>query len=154
MKILDHVRSSAASVGSSPVLRDRDAVKAELVELAKASRNVDVNNVIDPHPFLPDRDARGRLLKGHSGHPGGMSNLRRAFIDRLKQEDSDLIYRVFMELVCERNVPAVLKAVEYVAGKPKEHIELSSAPTQGLDLRKLTTEQLENFERLLAIVTE
>ncbi|MCA3124796.1 MAG: hypothetical protein ING90_19290 [Rhodocyclaceae bacterium] len=57
--------------------------------------------------------------KGVSGNPGGQSKEKRAFLDRLKTDDSEEVYRAFMALVRDGNPPAVLRAVEYLAGKPR-----------------------------------
>lgn len=55
---------------------------------------------------------------GQSGNPGGQSKEKRAFLDRLRADDADACYAAFMSLVREGNPPAVLRAVEYIAGKP------------------------------------
>lgn len=57
--------------------------------------------------------------KGVSGNPGGQSKEKRAFLDRLKTDDAEEVYRAFMALVRDGNPPAVLRAVEYLAGKPR-----------------------------------
>lgn len=55
---------------------------------------------------------------GQSGNPGGQSKEKRAFLDRLRGEDAATIYDALMDLVREGNPHAVLRAFEYVAGKP------------------------------------
>lgn len=165
MTILDQIRiaSDVLPREAEKPKKEQAAVEAELLALARnpflvdgkapplSGGSLDQADERQPHPFLQGRDVHGRLLKGYSGNLGGGSGLRKAFVDRLKQEDADVIYRVFMTLVCERNVPAVLKAVEYIAGKPKESIDvnLTHRPAE-LDLGKLSTEELENLERLVA----
>lgn len=82
--------------------------------------------------------------KGVSGNPGGQSKEKRAFLDRLKAEDAEEVYAAFLDLVRERNAPAVLRAVEYVAGKPKESVELSGKDGEPIGLN-LTAKQLLKY---------
>lgn len=71
----------------------------------------------------PERRTGGVTGKGfkpgQSGNPGGVSKEKRAFLDRLKTDDAEEVYRAFMALVRDGNPPAVLRAVEYLAGKPR-----------------------------------
>ncbi len=94
---------------------------------------------------------------GQSGNPGGVSKEKRAFLDRLKGEDADTVYEALMQLVRERNPQAVLRAWEYVVGKPKELVEVTGkdgAPlsVQTIDVRKLSAQQLEAFTAALKAV--
>lgn len=76
---------------------------------------------------------RGRPFKpGESGNPGGQSKEKRAFLDRLTGDDADTVYENFMALVKERNPPAVLRAVEYLAGRPAAAKEDNEALREGL----------------------
>lgn len=56
--------------------------------------------------------------KGVSPNPGGQSKEKRAFLDRLRGEDAAEVYAAFLTLVREGNAPAVLRAAEYLLGKP------------------------------------
>lgn len=76
------------------------------------------------------RDAKGRITKGSTLNPGGQSKEKRAFLERLTSDDADAVYDAFMALVREGNAAAVLRAVEYLAGKP------ASAPADLDALRK------------------
>ena len=71
------------------------------------------------------------FAKGVSGNPGGQSKEKRAFLDRLTTEDAETIYEAFMGLVRDGNPPAVLRAVEYLAGKPRSATEDLDAMRQG-----------------------
>ena len=55
---------------------------------------------------------------GQSGNPGGVSKERRAFLAKLQGEDAQEIYDAFMALVRAGNERAILRGLEYVAGKP------------------------------------
>lgn len=91
----------------------------------------------------PARDEKGRLLKGHTANPGGQSKEKRAFLDRLTTEDADEVYEAFMSLVRERNAPAVLRAVEYIAGKPASApADLAAIARGGNVLTLLTRDEL------------
>lgn len=70
--------------------------------------------------------------KGVSGNPGGQSKEKRAFLERLKSDDADAVYAAFMLLVRDGNAPAVLRAVEYLAGRPKNADEDNAAIREGL----------------------
>lgn len=70
--------------------------------------------------------------KGTSGNPGGQSKEKRAFLERLEAEDAATIYDSFMALVSEGNAPAVLRAVEYLAGRPRAAQEDNDALREGL----------------------
>lgn len=93
---------------SSPVV-------SETATNRPAGGSVDVN--------APERRTGGVTGKGfkpgQSGNPGGVSKEKRAFLDRLKTDDAEEVYRAFMALVRDGNPPAVLRAVEYLAGKPR-----------------------------------
>lgn len=65
------------------------------------------------------------FMPGQSGNPGGQSKEKRAFLERLKSEDADEIYAAFMKGVRDGVPPIVIRAVEYLAGKPKESVELT-----------------------------
>lgn len=77
--------------------------------------------------------ARGRktggrdIPKGTTINPGGVSKEKRDFLTRMRdaEGDADRIYAAFMRLVKKGNAPAVLRAMEYIVGKPKEHVELT-----------------------------
>ena len=70
--------------------------------------------------------------KGKSGNPGGQSKEKRAFLVRLTTDDADDVYVAFMDLVRDGNPPAVLRAVEYLAGKPAAAKEDNDALRDGL----------------------
>lgn len=70
--------------------------------------------------------------KGKSGNPGGQSKEKRAFLDRLTNDDAGDVYEAFMDLVREGNPPAVIKAVEYLAGKPPNAKADNDAIEKGL----------------------
>jgi len=75
-------------------------------------------------PFAPGADPRRS--------PGGQSKEKRAFLERLKSDDADEIYAAFMGLVRDGNAPAILRAVEYLAGKPPNATEDNEAIRQSL----------------------
>jgi hypothetical protein len=59
-----------------------------------------------------------------------------------------------MQLVREGNTVAVIRAWEYIAGKPRERIEISQAPVgPKLDYSKLTTDQLIELRRLMVLAS-
>lgn len=70
--------------------------------------------------------------KGKSGNPGGQSKEKRAFLERLTTDDAEDIYSAFMGLVRDGNPIAVLRAVEYVAGKPPAAKEDNDALRDGI----------------------
>jgi hypothetical protein len=72
------------------------------------------------------RDALGRILPGHTINPGGVSKEKRAFLERLKEDDPQTIYEAFMKGVRDGVPPIVIRAVEYLAGKPKESVEVKA----------------------------
>ena len=87
---------------------------------------------------------------GTSGNPGGVSREKREFLKALREEDSAEVYAAMMDLIRQRNPTAVLRAWEYVVGKPKEMIELTgkdgaALAVQNIDPTKLSKEQLEAF---------
>lgn len=87
---------------------------------------------------------------GQSGNPGGVSKEKREFLAALRGEDSGEVYAAMMDLVKQRNPQAVLRAWEYVVGKPKEMLEITgkdggALTVQNIDPSKLTKEQLEAF---------
>lgn len=89
------------------------------------------------------RDAAGRILKGHTINPGGQSKEKRAFLERLTTEDADEVYESFMALVREKNPPAVLRAVEYLAGKPASApADLAAIAKNGNVLAVLTRDDM------------
>ena len=101
-------------------------------------------------PVEIKRDGRGRLLPGQALNPGGASKEKREFLARLKQEDADSVYAALMDLVDQRNPAAVLRCVEYIAGKPREVIDVTvSAETRQLDLGKLSDQQLDDLAVLI-----
>lgn len=73
-----------------------------------------------------------RFEKGKSGNPGGVSKEKRAFLERLKIEDAEAIYDAFMAGVKRGDAPFVLRAVEYLAGKPPAAPEDNDALKQGM----------------------
>lgn len=66
------------------------------------------------------------FMPGQSGNPGGMPKEKREFLESLRTEDSAEVYAAMMDLVRLRNPQAVIRAWEYIVGKPKEHIEVTS----------------------------
>ena len=81
----------------------------------------------------PERKPNGKPFpKGKSGNPGGQSKEKRAFLARLTTDDADDVYDSFMGLVRDGNPPAVLRAVEYLAGKPAAAKEDNDALRDGL----------------------
>lgn len=79
-------------------------------------------------PRKPKKGGYGRPFpKGVSGNPGGQSREKRAFLERLTTDDADEVYKAFMALVREGNAPAVIRAVEYLAGRPKNADEDNAA---------------------------
>lgn len=90
------------------------------------------------------------FMPGQSGNPGGMPKEKREFLAALRGEDSGEVYAAMMDLVKQRNPQAVLRAWEYVVGKPKEMLEITgkdggALTVQNIDPSKLTKEQLEAF---------
>jgi hypothetical protein len=84
--------------------------------------------------------------KGVSGNPGGQSKEKRAFLERLRIEDADEIYEALMGLVREGNAPAVLRAVEYIAGKPPDVLHVGGVDGKGLDV-KMVVDALEGLAK-------
>ena len=78
-------------------------------------------------PDAVPRDSHGRILPGHTGNPGGVSKEKRAFLERLKEDDAETIYRAGMDLIREGNAPMIIRAWEYLLGKPKESVEVKAA---------------------------
>ncbi len=108
---------------------------------------------VEPAGLLVRRDALGRIVSGGGSlNPGGISKEKRAFLDRLKIDDANEVYERFMGLVRQGNTAAILRAVEYIAGKPKDSLEISAAPPdeeEGPDYSKLSLEELEALKRML-----
>lgn len=109
--------------------------RAKPAELSGAERQMPKGK-----PFAP----------GESGNPGGVSKEKREFLAALRGEDSGEVYLAMMDLVRQRNPTAVLRAWEYVVGKPKELIEVTgkdgaALAVQNIDPTKLTAEQLAAF---------
>lgn len=98
----------------------------------KSSKPAEVSAPVRGKPFP----------KGKSGNPGGQSREKRAFLERLKSDDADEVYAAFMALVREGNPHAVLRAVEYLAGKPRSATEDLEAAREGVRLLLTREEQL------------
>lgn len=87
----------------------------------------------DPEQQPKKAKPRGRPIpKGTTLNPGGQSKEKREFLERLSSDDADEVYAAFMALVKKRNAPAVLRAVEYLAGKPRSSKEDLEAAHEGL----------------------
>lgn len=99
----------------------------------------------ETEPLKKRRRGPGRPFpKGVSPNPGGQSKEKRDFLERLRGEDADEVYRAMMDLVRERNGPAVLRAWEYIVGKPPETVNLKGdVKVTGDD-----TQLVELFKRL------
>lgn len=81
----------------------------------------------------------GRILKGHTINPGGQSRDKREFLERLKEDDGEVIYLAGMQLIREGNAPMIIRAWEYLFGKPKERVDLAgtiSATVKDVSERK------------------
>lgn len=109
----------------------------------------------------PERKPRGRPFPPKtSGNPGGVSKEKRDFLERLTGEDAGEVYAGLMDLVRERNPAAVIRAWEYVVGKPKERVEVTGkdggplTTVQRIDVRKLSPSQLEAFSAALRATKE
>lgn len=89
---------------------------------------------------------------GVSGNPGGQSREKRAFLERLRADDPSTIYDAFMSLVKAGNAPAVIRAVEYLAGKPKENVELSGEVKAAIE-HDVRAEVIQSPERMQAIAS-
>jgi hypothetical protein len=105
---------------------------------AELSRSEQANTV--GRPFKP----------GKSGNPGGVSKEKRAFLERLRTDDAEEVYTSLMDLVRQRNPSAVIRAWEWVVGRPRESVEVSGpggAPltVARIDPSKLTAGQLHAF---------
>lgn len=72
----------------------------------------------------PKRDGKGRILPGHTGNPGGVSKTKRDFLERMRTEDAEEIYAAIMDGVRAREWAVVLKAGEWVLGKPSQPVEV------------------------------
>lgn len=84
----------------------------------------------EAEPPKKRRRGPGRPFKpGQSGNAGGQSKEKRDFLERLRTEDADEVYRAMMDLVGQRNGPAVLRAWEYIVGKPPETVNLKGNVT-------------------------
>ena len=96
-----------------------------------------------PEPRAPVvSDEKGRIPKGVSGNPGGQSKEKRAFLDRLKSDDADEIYEAFMAGVRGREWSVVLRAVEYLAGKPPAAKEDGEALAKAIAAWPLSREEM------------
>lgn len=84
-------------------------------------------------------------------NPGGQSKEKRAFLERLKEDDPDTIYEAFMQGVREGVPPIVIRAVEYLAGKPKENVELSGAVKAAIE-HDVKAEVIQSPERMKTII--
>jgi len=81
--------------------------------------------------------------KGVSGNPGGVSKEKRAFLERLKSDDADEVYAAFMDGVRQREWSVVMRAFEYVAGKPAAAAEDREALARaGATLTLLTRDEV------------
>jgi len=88
---------------------------------------------------------------GVSGNPGGQSKEKREFLERLRGDDADTVYASFMALVRDGNPPAVLRAIEYLAGKPKESVELSGKVSAAIE-HDIKAEVIQSPARMKTIV--
>lgn len=101
----------------------------------------------------PKRDSAGLWLPGTgSPNPGGVSKEKRAFLERLRSEDAEEIYAAFMDGVRAREWTVVLRAVEYIAGKPAAAKEDHEAMRAGIDARLPLTR--EEMLRALGVSTD
>lgn len=91
------------------------------------------------------------FVPGVSGNPGGQSKEKRAFLERLKADDPDTIYEAFMQGVRDGVPPIVIRAVEYLAGKPKESVELSGEVRAAIE-HDIKAEVIQSPERMRTIV--
>lgn len=94
-----------------------------------------------------ERDELGRIKKGHTINPGGVSREKRAFLKRLEEADADEIYEAFMDGVRQREWSVVIRAVEYIAGKPRSSPEDLEATKAGFSLLQLTREEMLKVAR-------
>ena len=97
------------------------------------------------------RRPEGTFAPGVSGNPGGQSKEKRAFLERLKEDDPDTIYEAFMQGVRDGVPPIVIRAVEYLAGKPKENVELSGKLSAAIE-HDIKAEVIQSPERMRTIL--
>jgi hypothetical protein len=105
-------------------------------------------------PELRQSEARtpeGTFAPGVSGNPGGISKEKRAFLERLKADDAQTIYDAFMQGVRDGVPPIIIRAVEYLAGKPKESVELSGEVKAAIE-HDIKAEVVQSPQRIARIV--
>jgi hypothetical protein len=91
---------------------------------------------------------------GTSGNPGGVSREKREFLKALREEDSATVYEAMMSLVRALNPQAVLRAWEYIVGKPKEMIELTGKDGAALAVQNIDPTKLSKQELDAAVVVQ
>ena len=108
----------------------------------------------------PQRDAKGRILKGSTGNSGGLTSEQRAARDALNSwlaEDAQqqVGKASYFRLLHEGNPVIVIDFMNRTAGKPKEALEITGedgGPVQvaSIDVRKLDAKGIEALRLLRA----
>lgn len=81
----------------------------------------------------PRKPPRGKPFpKGTSGCPGGVSKEQREFVKAFREGHGAETIEALVTLIREGNVPAILKASEWVMGRPPAAGEDNDAAREGL----------------------
>jgi hypothetical protein len=103
------------------------------------------------NPEAPKRDEKGRLLKGSSGNPGGLSKWQRKLVKALESKAAplaaDLLVKVLGDKEGTYEVAEQLKAADialkYTAPRPQQRVDVTSGGKEvPSPLAGLTPEQL------------
>jgi hypothetical protein len=106
------------------------------------------------------RDAKGRILKGHTGNSGGLTSEQRAARDALgkwlcEEPQVEAGKTAYLDQLRKGNTAILIDWMNRTAGKPKEHIELAGeggGPVRvtTFDLRRLDPDDVEALQRVIA----
>ena len=88
------------------------------------------------------RDKSGRIPKGVSGNPGGQSKAKRDFLERMRTDDAEEIYAAIMDGVRAREWSVVLKAGEWLLGKPAAAKEDGEALVKAIGAWPLSRDEM------------
>lgn len=88
------------------------------------------------------RDAKGRLVKGASGNPGGRPKEYRAFKERCSEFMDAEGFELLTTMARQPNEFALRLMAEYAYGKPQQHVDVTSQGETikayvGVDLEKV-----------------